>query len=63
MHAFQPALIRVATCNLNQWSMEFETNLRNVRTSILEAKRQGASYRTGPELEVRLWHAPRRHLL
>ena len=26
----------VATCNLNQWSMEFEGNLKRVRQSILE---------------------------
>jgi hypothetical protein len=33
--------------------MEFDTNLRNIRRSILDAKVAGATYRTGPELEVR----------
>ncbi|CAN6197548.1 unnamed protein product [Urochloa humidicola] len=31
-------LLRVATCNLNQWAMNFDTNLRNVKESIARAK-------------------------
>lgn len=42
----------LATCNLNQWSMDFEGNLRRIRESIEKAKALGATYRVGPELEV-----------
>jgi NAD+ synthase (glutamine-hydrolysing) len=45
-------LTRVATCNLNQWSLDFSGNLERICQSILEAKRAGARYRLGPELEV-----------
>lgn len=42
----------VATCNLNQWALDFDGNLARIIESIQEAKRQGAKYRLGPELEV-----------
>nr|CAH0100316.1 unnamed protein product [Daphnia galeata] len=42
----------VAVCCLNQWALDFDGNLSRIITSIQEAKVQGASYRTGPELEV-----------
>ena len=42
----------LATCNLNQWAMDFEGNLNRIRQSIAKAKAQGAKYRVGPELEV-----------
>ncbi|KAM0854461.1 hypothetical protein ACQ4PT_050421 [Festuca glaucescens] len=45
-------LLRVATCNLNQWAMDFDTNLRNVKESIVRAKTAGAVVRIGPELEL-----------
>lgn len=45
-------LTTVATCNLNQWALDFDGNRERIRRSILEAKRLGASYRLGPELEV-----------
>lgn len=45
-------LLKVATCNLNQWAMEFESNMKNIKTSIAEAKAAGAVIRLGPELEV-----------
>ena len=45
-------LLRVATCNLNQWAMDFDTNLRNVKESIARAKAAGAAIRVGPELEL-----------
>ncbi|KAK4534762.1 hypothetical protein CDCA_CDCA02G0787 [Cyanidium caldarium] len=45
-------LARVATCNLNQWAMDFTGNLERIRASIQEARRCGAAYRLGPELEV-----------
>ena len=49
------ALAVVATCNLNQWSLDFDGNVERIEESIREAKRQGARYRVGPELEVRKW--------
>ena len=45
-------LAQVATCNLNQWAMDFQGNLERIAASILEAKAQGCTFRTGPELEI-----------
>eukprot|EP00887_Chlorella_sp_A99_P004869 scaffold4.g4869.t1 len=45
-------LCTLATCNLNQWAMDFEGNLRRIVESIAQAKSRGARYRVGPELEV-----------
>ena len=42
----------LATCQLNQWAMSFTHNKNNIINSIIEAKRLGATYRLGPELEV-----------
>ena len=35
----------LATCNLDQWAMDFEGNLRRITASIAEARRRGARYR------------------
>ncbi|KAM3500314.1 hypothetical protein MY10362_006510 [Beauveria mimosiformis] len=45
-------LVRVATCALNQWALDFENNLRRIKQSIHEAKEAGATLRVGPELEI-----------
>ncbi|KAL5981486.1 hypothetical protein ACLOJK_015548 [Asimina triloba] len=45
-------LLKVATCNLNQWAMDFDCNLRNIKESISKAKAAGATIRLGPELEI-----------
>lgn len=45
-------LLKVATCNLNQWAMDFDCNLRNIKQSISQAKSSGAVIRLGPELEI-----------
>ena len=45
-------LITVATCNLNQWALDFEGNVSRILQSCREAKEAGASYRLGPELEI-----------
>uniref|UniRef100_K3WJV2 Glutamine-dependent NAD(+) synthetase n=1 Tax=Globisporangium ultimum (strain ATCC 200006 / CBS 805.95 / DAOM BR144) TaxID=431595 RepID=K3WJV2_GLOUD len=45
-------LVTVATCNLNQWALDFDGNLERIVASIREAKARGARYRVGPELEV-----------
>jgi len=47
-----PRLAKVATCNLNQWAMDFKGNLQRVMASIAEAKAQDCRFRTGPELEL-----------
>lgn len=44
--------ITIATCNLNQWALDFEGNRDRIIESIKEAKRQGAKLRVGPELEI-----------
>jgi NAD+ synthase (glutamine-hydrolysing) len=43
---------KVATCNLNQWALDFQGNLERILESIREAKAQGCRYRLGPELEI-----------
>ena len=45
-------LITVATCNLNQWALDFDGNLKRILQSCTEARQEGASYRLGPELEI-----------
>ncbi|KAG6781205.1 hypothetical protein POTOM_014096 [Populus tomentosa] len=45
-------LLKVATCNLNQWAMDFDCNLNNIKESITQAKQAGAVIRLGPELEI-----------
>ena len=45
-------LVRVASCNLNQWAMDFKGNLARVEASVREAKAAGCTFRTGPELEI-----------
>ncbi len=42
----------LATCNLDQWAMDFEGNLRRITRSIAEARRQGARYRVRPWLDL-----------
>ncbi|MFT5194827.1 MAG: NAD+ synthase (glutamine-hydrolyzing) [Candidatus Promineifilaceae bacterium] len=42
----------LATCNLNQWALDFEGNLQRIQESIKQAKAAGAKYRLGPELEI-----------
>lgn len=43
----------VAVSTLNQWALDFEGNMGRILQSIIEARELGATYRTGPELEVR----------
>ena len=42
----------LATCNLNQWSLDFAGNTARIIESIEIAKARGARYRLGPELEI-----------
>eukprot|EP00927_Polykrikos_kofoidii_P068639 TRINITY_DN6398_c0_g1_i3.p1 TRINITY_DN6398_c0_g1~~TRINITY_DN6398_c0_g1_i3.p1 ORF type:complete len:846 (+),score=115.36 TRINITY_DN6398_c0_g1_i3:83-2539(+) len=51
-NANAPKLVKVATCNLNQWAMDFKGNLERIKASIREAKAEGCTFRTGPELEI-----------
>ncbi|CAP72883.1 uncharacterized protein PODANS_2_3150 [Podospora anserina S mat+] len=45
-------LVTVATCNLNQWVLDWEGNLNRIVESIHIAKAAGARLRVGPELEI-----------
>jgi len=45
-------IVTVATCNLNQWALDFEGNLDRILQSCEDSKAKGASYRLGPELEI-----------
>ena len=45
-------LVTLATCNLRQWSLDFEGNRSRILESIRLAKAAGASLRVGPELEI-----------
>ena len=40
-------LATLATCNLDQWALDFDGNLARITASIDEAKRRGARYRVG----------------
>lgn len=44
--------VTIATCNLNQWALDFEGNRDRILESIREAKRLKAKLRVGPELEI-----------
>lgn len=44
--------VTIASATLNQWALDFEGNLDRILQSIIEAKEMGASFRTGPELEI-----------
>eukprot|EP00919_Chromeraceae_sp_WS-2016_P055546 GHVR01132023.1.p1 GENE.GHVR01132023.1~~GHVR01132023.1.p1 ORF type:complete len:720 (+),score=117.25 GHVR01132023.1:36-2195(+) len=46
------SLVTLATCNLNQWALDFDKNLENVCKSISISKARGASIRLGSELEL-----------
>eukprot|EP00475_Leptophrys_vorax_P032561 TRINITY_DN5040_c0_g1_i1.p1 TRINITY_DN5040_c0_g1~~TRINITY_DN5040_c0_g1_i1.p1 ORF type:complete len:716 (+),score=148.75 TRINITY_DN5040_c0_g1_i1:37-2148(+) len=46
------ALVKVATCNLDQWALDFDLNLSHIERSIQIAKAEGATVRLGPELEI-----------
>ena len=46
------SLVTVATCNLNQWALDFDGNVERILQSCQRAKALGASYRLGPELEI-----------
>lgn len=45
-------IVTVATCNLNQWALDFEGNRDRILESIKIAKKKNAKLRVGPELEV-----------
>lgn len=47
-----PKIATVASCNLNQWVLDFDGNFHRILESIMQAKGKGARYRSGPELEV-----------
>lgn len=42
----------LATCQLNQWALDFEGNLERILLSIKKAKEAKATLRVGPELEI-----------
>eukprot|EP00918_Siedleckia_nematoides_P099009 GHVU01216650.1.p1 GENE.GHVU01216650.1~~GHVU01216650.1.p1 ORF type:complete len:726 (+),score=95.58 GHVU01216650.1:506-2683(+) len=44
--------IRVATCALSQWALDFEGNLSRTLHSLRIAWQRGAAFRCGPELEL-----------
>jgi NAD+ synthase (glutamine-hydrolysing) len=46
------SFVTVATCNLNQWALDFEGNMKRILESCRQAKAQGCVYRLGPELEI-----------
>lgn len=44
--------VTLATCNLNQWALDFDGNCSRILESIRVAKQRGARLRVGPELEI-----------
>ena len=45
-------LMKLASCNLNQWALDFDGNKARIVKSIEEAKKLGCRFRLGPELEI-----------
>ena len=45
-------IVNVATCNLNQFALDFIGNQKRIIQSIQLAKAAGCTYRLGPELEI-----------
>jgi NAD+ synthase (glutamine-hydrolysing) len=45
-------LVRVATCSLSQWALDWDGNADRIISSIIESKMQGARLRVGPEQEI-----------
>mmetsp|Transcript_39470 Transcript_39470/g.97086 ORF Transcript_39470/g.97086 Transcript_39470/m.97086 type:complete len:719 (+) Transcript_39470:93-2249(+) len=43
---------KVATCNLNQFALDFDGNVVRIKQSVEEARAAGARLRLGPELEI-----------
>lgn len=54
--------VTLAASTLNQWALDFEGNRDRILQSILEAKELGATFRTGPELEIWLVFHVIRHI-
>lgn len=52
-------LATLATCNLNQWSMDFSGNLERIKESIRRAKEAGATYRVRHSGSPHACHAAR----
>jgi len=52
-------LATLATCNLNQWALDFDGNLRRIIQSIEQAKAQGARYRVRAIIFLAANAAPR----
>ena len=45
-------IVKLSTCTLNQWAMDFEGNKNRIIESIIKSKQLGAHIRIGPELEI-----------
>lgn len=45
-------LVRVATCSLSQFVLDYKNNTQRIINSIKVAKQAGCTYRVGPELEI-----------
>ena len=48
-------LCTLATCNLNQWALDFEGNLARIVASIAAAKGRGALYRVRADCQLQGW--------
>lgn len=58
MELTHPRLATLATCNLNQWALDFDGNMRRIKESIDKARAKGARYR----VRRRAWRARTRLL-
>lgn len=45
-------IIKIATCNLNQWALDFDGNTNRILESIKISKKKNCQIRIGPELEI-----------
>lgn len=51
-HYNKQRVVKVASCTLNQWAMDFEGNKNRIITSLRECVQKEANVRLGPELEI-----------
>lgn len=45
-------LCKMSTCNLNQFALDFDNNLKRIKKSVTLSKKAGSRLRNGSELEI-----------
>lgn len=51
-HFVYQRLVKIGSCTLNQWAMDFEGNKKRIIESLKQCAAENANLRIGPELEI-----------